>query len=326
MPRCCLVSVYTWIENAVVDPSRRLTKSITEEVVKALVEHADLLFEFSNSSFEVRDARLVGGIVRRGRRAHECVSGFGHGVCSSPRTGRDRFDGAAEEVSVAGLLGAGLAGQDGDERRRALGKLLKTSEDVGDFAKGVKTLSAAAQFSRGLRAAEEENADEGEFSAGEVVGLAEPVLILRDAAVGAASATGKTDVFKAAQGEVNFFFVEIHDGLAVRALVAGVDQGIEREGVVVGGGGFFFEEGAKDAGIRGGEKDDVIDSHASSTMRQWGAGVNGGGDTVMRKDGRPKGEGWRGLGRLRGCCRLLWGREGTGSRGRRSSWARCSGG
>jgi hypothetical protein len=145
-------------------------------------------------------------------------------------------------VRVAGLLGAGLAGQHGDERRSALAKLLQPGEDVGDFSEGVEALSAAAELAWSLRAAEEENTDEGRFSAREVVRFSQPVLVLGNAAIGATGAAGEAHVFKAAQSEVNFFLVEVGDWLAIGALVAGVDQGIEREGIVVGGGGFLFEE------------------------------------------------------------------------------------
>jgi hypothetical protein len=118
---------------------------------------------------------------------------------------------------------------------------LETGEDIGDFGEGVEAIGAATEFAWSLRTAEEKNADEGGFGAGEVVGFAEPVLVFGNAAIGATGAAGETDVFKAAQGEVNFFLIEVGDGLAIGPLVTGVDQGVERERVVVGGGGFFFE-------------------------------------------------------------------------------------
>jgi hypothetical protein len=57
------------------------------------------------------------------------------------------------------------------------------------------------------------------------------MLVLCYAAIGAAGAAGNADVFKTAQGKVNFCLVEVHDRLAIRALVAGVDQRVERERV-----------------------------------------------------------------------------------------------
>ena len=42
-------------------------------------------------------------------------------------------------------------------------------------------------------------------------------------------------------------FVEIHDGIAVRFLIAGVDEGVQRKWIVFGSGDLFFDEGAQDA-------------------------------------------------------------------------------
>ena len=45
----------------------------------------------------------------------------------------------------------------------------------------------------------------------------------------------------------NLLFGKIQDGVAAGALVAGVDESVEREGIVLGGGDLFFDEGAEDA-------------------------------------------------------------------------------
>ena len=49
------------------------------------------------------------------------------------------------------------------------------------------------------------------------------------------------------QGLADGRFVEIHDGIAVRFLVAGIDEGVQRKWIVFGGGDFLFDEGAQDA-------------------------------------------------------------------------------
>jgi hypothetical protein len=48
------------------------------------------------------------------------------------------------------------------------------------------------------------------------------------------------------QGLADGAFVEIHDGIAVRFLVAGVDEGIQGERIVFGSGDLFFDERAQD--------------------------------------------------------------------------------
>ena len=49
------------------------------------------------------------------------------------------------------------------------------------------------------------------------------------------------------QGPADGSFVQVHDGIAIRFLVAGVDEGVQRKRIVFGSGDFFFDEGAQDA-------------------------------------------------------------------------------
>jgi len=49
------------------------------------------------------------------------------------------------------------------------------------------------------------------------------------------------------------FFGEIEYGVSAGSLVAGVDQGVEREGVIFGRSDLFFDEGAEDAELMGRE-------------------------------------------------------------------------
>jgi hypothetical protein len=72
-------------------------------------------------------------------------------------------------------------------------------------------------------------------------------------------------------------------------LVAGVNQCVKREGIVVGSGDFFFKKGSEDACIGWSEEDGVINSHASSTMRQRDAVVNEGDRKTEKTDGRADG-------------------------------------
>ena len=57
------------------------------------------------------------------------------------------------------------------------------------------------------------------------------------------------------QGLAHVVLVQIHHRLAVRALIACVDQRIQRERIVVGRGDFFFDKRAQNAGLGGGEQD-----------------------------------------------------------------------
>ena len=59
------------------------------------------------------------------------------------------------------------------------------------------------------------------------------------------------EVFEGVQCLANVFFGELENGIAAGALVAGVDESVEREGIVLGGGDLFFDEGAEDAELDG---------------------------------------------------------------------------
>ena len=95
-------------------------------------------------------------------------------------------------MGVAGLAGAGLAGQDGGEGPVALlvasagwagGQALEGGLDGGEVVEGVEAVGAAAEFAGGLRAAEEEEAEDGGLVAAEVEDGADAVLVLGDAGV-----------------------------------------------------------------------------------------------------------------------------------------------
>jgi hypothetical protein len=102
-----------------------------------------------------------------------------------------------------------------------------------------------------LGSAEEEDADKGGFATGEVEDFLDVVLVFGDTAVVAATGTGKVLILEAMQGEAGLFLADLHDRLTIAFLIAGVDERVEGERVVLRGGGFFFEEGAKDAGFDG---------------------------------------------------------------------------
>ncbi len=130
----------------------------------------------------------------------------------------------------------------------------RPGEHIADLFEAVHALGAAAQFAGRLRTAQQQHADQRRFGAAEVERFAQPVLVLRDAPVGRARAAGQAVVFKAVQRLAHIIFIEIHHRLAVRALIARVDQRVQRERVVVRRGYFFFDKCAQDAGFGGGER------------------------------------------------------------------------
>ena len=77
---------------------------------------------------------------------------------------------------------------------------------------------------------------------------------LGDAAVGGG---GACEALLAQRMErvANGVFVEIHHWIAIRFLVGGVQDGVQRKRVILGSGDFFFDERAQDAGFDRGQSE-----------------------------------------------------------------------
>jgi hypothetical protein len=164
----------------------------------------------------------------------------------------------SEEVSVAGLAGTGLAGKDGGEGAGFVAgcvggwsgcEALEAGLDGGEVIEGVEAVGTATEFAGCLGAAEHEETEDGGFVAAEVEDGADAVLVLRDA--GVADRGDEGEVFKRVEGLADLFFGEIEDRVATGALVACVDQRIERERIVLGRSDLFFDEGAEDTELDG---------------------------------------------------------------------------
>jgi hypothetical protein len=161
-------------------------------------------------------------------------------------------------MGVAGFAGAWLAGEDGGEGAGfvagcigggASREALERGLDGCEVVEGVEAVGAAAEFAGGLGAAEHEKAEDGGLVAAEVEDGADAVLVLGDA--GIADGGDEGEIFEGVKGLTDLLFGEIEDGVAAGALVARVDQGVEREWVVFGRGDLFFDEGAEDAELDG---------------------------------------------------------------------------
>ncbi len=90
---------------------------------------------------------------------------------------------AGQKMYVAGLLGAGLPGKNLDERGLALHQVLQAGLHRAQVVERMHALGAGAKFARRLRAAQQQDAEDGNLVTIEVEGFLEAVLILGDAAV-----------------------------------------------------------------------------------------------------------------------------------------------
>ena len=147
---------------------------------------------------------------------------------------------------VAGLLGAGLPGKNLDERGLALHQVLQAGLHGAQVVERMHALGAGAKFAGGLRATQQQDTQDGDLVTIEVEGFLEAVLVLGDAAVRSADIADQGLSIQRMQGLADGRFVQVHDGIAIRFLVAGVDEGVQRKRIVFGSGDFFFDEGSED--------------------------------------------------------------------------------
>ena len=156
---------------------------------------------------------------------------------------------AGEEVRVAGFFGSRLARKNSRQRWLALGQAVERGDHIFESFKMVHAIGAAAEFSGRLRAAKQQDADDGDLAAVEIEDLLQAVLELRHAAVGAAGGSGEALFLQGRESVANCRFVERHHRLAIVLLIAGIDQRVQRERVVVRRGDVFFDQRAEDAGF-----------------------------------------------------------------------------
>ena len=156
-------------------------------------------------------------------------------------------------MHVAGLFCARLARKNSGQGRFALGQTIQRGNDIVESLKMIHAVRAAAEFARSLRPAEQKNADDCDFAAIEVEDFLQAVFELGDAAVRAAGRACHAFFLQRTERLADGFFIEAHHRIAIIFLIAGVNQGVERERIVVGRGDVFFDQRAEDAGFDFGE-------------------------------------------------------------------------
>src|SRR5260370_14860668 len=98
---------------------------------------------------------------------------------------------AGQKMSVAGLLGAGLAGKNFDERGLALHQVLQTGLHGAQVVEGMHAFGAGAKFAGSLGAAKQQNAEDSDLVAVKVESFLEAVFVLGYAVFRGADGTGQ---------------------------------------------------------------------------------------------------------------------------------------
>src|SRR5580765_8312436 len=93
-------------------------------------------------------------------------------------------------MHVTVFLCAWLASENAHQWRLALRQAIERRDYVFESVEVIHAVGASAEFAGSLRAAEEQHADDGGFAAVEIEDFLQAVLVLGDAAVGAAGRAG----------------------------------------------------------------------------------------------------------------------------------------
>ena len=193
---------------------------LRSEAFQLLLEVCDFFTEGRDFVFQVGYAVAIGGwnggigdgIRGRGRPRHT-------GICHA-----GVFRIAGEQVHVARFFGAGLSWKNSCQRRISLHETLQGGLHFGEIFEAVHTFGTSAELAGRLRTAQQEDAEHGSLSAGEVEHLLQAMLVFGDPAVGTARGSSQILVVEAVERLTHRCFIERHDRVAIVFLVAGVDQ------------------------------------------------------------------------------------------------------
>jgi hypothetical protein len=179
------------------------------------------------------------------------------------------FEGiAGKQMHVARFFGAGLARDDLDQRGIAFDQEIEGGVYGVEVVELVEALGAGAEFAGRLRAAEEKDTEQGDFVAMEIEDFVQAMLEFGDASIGGGGA-GQAVLVEGVNGTADGVFVEGHDRIAIGFLIAGVEEGVEGEGIVFGRSDFLFDEGAQDAGFDFIQNDIHGDDFIKCSLQCW---------------------------------------------------------
>jgi hypothetical protein len=221
-------------------------------LLELLLKRCELLFQIGDFISQVGDFPLE-VYQPFGVRCHDACLAFGSqrfGRCVCLRGCRLICHVSGKEMRVTSFFRSWLSRQQFHQRWLAVHQETQRGMDGIEIVEGVHALGARAEFAGGLRAAEEQHADQGGLVPMKVEDVGEAVLVFRNAAVGGGGA-GQTLLGQSVESAADGVFIEVHHGVAVRFLIGGVLERVERQRVIVGCSDLFFDETAEDASLDG---------------------------------------------------------------------------
>ena len=162
------------------------------------------------------------------------------GLTSPPNAGTKV---SPQNSCISRLFRPRLARQHPHQRRVALDELLQGALHIGQLVEPVKPVRATAKLPGRLRSAQQQDTEHRDFPPTEVVDLGKPMLVLRHPAVGPTHRAGQALVVQPMKGLPHGILIQVRHRVAVGFLVAGIEQGVHRQRVVVRSGDLFFDQG-----------------------------------------------------------------------------------
>ncbi len=129
------------------------------------------------------------------------------------------------------------------------GETFQRREDGCVVVEAVHALGAPAQLGGGLRPAQQQQAEHSDLVTAQVQHVAHAVLKLGDARI--RDGADEAHLAELEERGAHIGLDELHDGLAARLLVAGVQCGVEGERIVLRRVDLFFNQAAEHAGFDG---------------------------------------------------------------------------
>jgi hypothetical protein len=167
------------------------------------------------------------------------------------RSGRYNWWRVAQKMCAAGFLRAWLPRQDRHQRRIALFQAAQSGMYALQVFKSVHPRSVRSQFTGSLRPTQQQLAEDGDLRPVKIENVLKTVLEFGNAAVCGADRSHQRLIFEMVESFSDFAFFQLHSGMAIRFLIAGVGESVQRKRIIFRRGDFFFDQGAQNASFDG---------------------------------------------------------------------------
>ncbi len=129
----------------------------------------------------------------------------------------------------------------------ALHQMLQAGLHCVEVVESMHAVRAASEFTGSLRASQKQEAKDGRFVAVEIEGFLQTVLVFCHPAVRRTNGSDERLCLQGAQRIADGRLIQIHDRVAIRLLVAGIDQRVQGQWIILWGSNFLLDERPQDS-------------------------------------------------------------------------------